>query len=856
MMPDQEDSDHQRLHTSATQLQFVTGDEGGVRVEKERVAGSPFGALLRRYRLAAGLSQEALAEQARMSINGIGALERGDRRYPYRETVVLLAKALGLAPAATAQLEAAAARPRQPRAGVDGQEASAGEPRAATNLPLQRTSLIGRDADIGNLAEMLRDSRLVTVTGAGGVGKTRTALGVGEALLENTKTEVWVVELAPVQESFVASTVAQVLSVQESANRPLLETLVANLKQKSLLLILDNCEHVIAEAAALAAALLNGCPYLRILATSREPLRITGEQLYRLPSLSLPTPQEASRLTASGAVDYAAILLFIQRAQSIDHRFRLSEDTAPIVADICRRLDGLPLAIELAAARVKILSPRQLRERLDERFRVLTGGSRDALPRQQTIRALIDWSHDLLDEHERTLFRRLGIFVNGFTLEGAVAVASSYDLVERDVFDMLLSLVDKSLVLAQPDGDTLRYRMLESTRAYAVEKLWAAGEREQLASRHLRYLRDRFTELRKHYERTASSTQLSETIAMEVDDVRAALDDGLTRPDVLAGAELLVAISSAWGVVGFDREGVIRIESYLAVLPGGSDLLRARLLVALSNLLQDSQLYDRAAEVAAQAVAHARASGDAATLGFALSIFSFIAIFTERYEEAEAALTEAEAMPAISFPILRFLLQYDRGVLSLVRCDFERATRIFEDLYRQSQEHSRAKMLSCIALCRVDHSRGNTSSAIVRLREILPAIRNGSDRQFLSWALISLAGFLITLDDPLGVEAAAREVIGIATAHPDDASITAAIAYLACVYAQRGEIVRAATLDGYVEATLRKLKFLPEGKGAQEHLSKALRGRLTPDELARLMAQGAVLTADAAIALALADTAV
>jgi predicted ATPase len=826
-------------------------------VEKERVAESPFGTLLRRHRLAAGLSQEALAEQARMSINGIGALERGDRRYPYRETVVLLAKALGLAPAATAQLEAAAARPRQPRAGVDGQEASADEPRAATNLPLQRTSLIGRDADIGNLAEMLRDSRLVTVTGAGGVGKTRTTLGVGEAHLENTKTEVWVVELAPVQESFVASAVAQVLSVQESANRPLLQTLVANLKQKSLLLILDNCEHVIAEAAALAAALLNGCPYVRILATSREPLRIAGEQLYRLPSLRMPTPQEASRLSATGAVEYAAILLFIQRAQSIDHGFTLSDDTAPIVADICRRLDGLPLAIELAAARVKILSPRQLRERLDERFRVLTGGSRDALPRQQTIWALIDWSHDLLDEHERTLFRRLGIFVNGFTLEGAVAVGSGNNLDERDVFDMLLSLVDKSLVLAQPDGDTLRYRMLESTRAYAVEKLWAASEREQLASRHLRYLRDRFAELGEHHERTASTTELDETLATEVDDVRAALDDGLTRPDVLAGAELLAAISSAWPWVGLDREGVAWIESYLAALPSGSDLLRAQLLTALSSLFQNMDLCTRASEVSAQAVAHARASGDAATLAFALEMFSLNAIFTERYEEAEAALTEAEAMPAVSLPN-RLRLRYHRGILSYMRGDFETAMRIFEDLYRQAQAQGQthAGWRYAIAISRVDHARGDTQRAIARVREILPAIRKSRVRQFLIGALISLTGFLITLDDLIGVEAATREVIDIlATASPDDASITTAIAYLACVYALRGEIVRAATLDGYVEATLQKLKSHPEGKSAQVHLSEALRGQLTPDERGRLAAQGAVLTADAAMALALSYTA-
>jgi ATP/maltotriose-dependent transcriptional regulator MalT len=213
-------------------------------------------------------------------------------------------------------------------------------------------------------------------------------------------------------------------------------------------------------------------------------------------------------------------------------------------------------------------------------------------------------------------------------------------------------------------------------------------------------------------------------------------------------------------------------------------------------------------------------------------------------------------MPAISFPNLRFLLLYDRGVLSHVRSDFERAMRIFEDLYRQSQEHSRAQMLSCIALSRVEHARGDTRSAIARVRESLPAIRTGHDRQFLVWVLTSLAGLLITLDDLPGVEAAAREVIGIlATANPDDASITTAIAYLACVHARSGEIERAATLDGYVESTIRKLKFLPEGKSAQEHLLRALRGLLTPDKVARFAARGAVLTADAAIALALTDTA-
>jgi predicted ATPase/transcriptional regulator with XRE-family HTH domain len=491
-------------------------------VEKERVTGSAFGALLRRHRMAAGLSQELLAERAPMSVNGISALERGERRSPYRETVLLLAKALDLTPAAAVEFEAAAARPRRPHARVLPQAAASdGGAEPATNLSLQRTSLVGREAEIADIVGFFQDCRLVTLTGAGGVGKTRTALAVGENLVADMKAGVWLVELAPLaQGSFVLGSVARALNIQEPPNRPLLETLLAYLKQKSLLLILDNCEHVIAEAAAFADALLRGCPNLRVLATSREPLRIAGEQLYRLPSLSMPTPQEASRLTAREAADHAAILLFVERAKAIDHRFTLSDDTAPVVADICRRLDGLPLAIELAAARVKVLSLRQLHERLEERFRVLTGGSRNALPRQQTIRALIDWSYDLLDERERTLFRRLGIFVNGFTLEGAMAIGSGHELDELEVFDVLASLVDKSLVLADLTVDALRYRLLKSTRAYAREKLDLAGERESSAARHLHYLHDRFSDSGERYLRTLGplkSTQFSRRNSMTFD---------------------------------------------------------------------------------------------------------------------------------------------------------------------------------------------------------------------------------------------------------------------------------------------------------------------------------------------------
>ncbi len=276
------------------------------------------------------------------------------------------------------------------------------------------------------------------------------------------------------------------------------------------------------------SAILHGAPKVKVLASSRQGLGIEGEETYRVLSLEVPGERCGTHI---GRPSYAsaAVALFVDRARAANTTFSLTDENAPIVADICRRLDGIALAIELAAARVKMLSPQQLRERLDERFRVLTGGSRDVLPRQQTMRALIDWSHDLLDERERTLFRRLGIFVNGFTLEGAVAVGSGEDLDELDIFDVLASLVDKSLVLAEPHGDALRYRLLESTRAYAVEKLDDAGECDLVAERHLRYLRDCFARAVGRARADRTTADLDAALQTELEDVRLALDGALAR---------------------------------------------------------------------------------------------------------------------------------------------------------------------------------------------------------------------------------------------------------------------------------------------------------------------------------------
>ncbi|HEY6449869.1 MAG TPA: adenylate/guanylate cyclase domain-containing protein, partial [Candidatus Cybelea sp.] len=443
------------------------------------------------------------------------------------------------------------------------------------NLPPQLKSFVGRETEIAEITALIERHRLVTLVGSGGVGKTRTSLQVAANLLDGPSDGVWFIELAPLASGdYIPSTVAQALGLALAPEGDPVENLVRQLKAKHALLVFDNCEHLVEPTARMISAIMHGAPKVKVLASSRQGLGIEGEETYRLPSLEVPPENDAEHVSATDAMRSAAVALFVDRALTADKTFALTDENAPIVSDICRRLDGIPLAIELAAARVKMLSPKQLRERLDERFRVLTGGSRDVLPRQQTMRALIDWSHDLLDERERVLFRRLGIFVNGFTLEGAVAVGSGKDLDEHDVFDVLASLVDKSLVLAEPHGDALRYRLLESTRAYALEKLADAGERDLFAGRHLRYLRDGFAELRERFLRTERGA-VSATLQTELDDVRAALDGALARSEVIDGGELLANIDGSWQLIGLDTEGIARCEAYLAALPADQSQLRA-----------------------------------------------------------------------------------------------------------------------------------------------------------------------------------------------------------------------------------------------------------------------------------------
>jgi predicted ATPase/class 3 adenylate cyclase len=731
------------------------------------------------------------------------------------------------------------------------------------NLPLQFNPLIGRETEIEEITALVERHRLVTIVGSGGIGKTRIALQVAANLLDGSGGGVWFIELAPLSNGdYIPATVAHAMGLTLAGEGDPLANLANALRAKKVLLVFDNCELLVEPAGRVISTILRACPDVKALATSRQRLGISAEETYHLPSLGVPKEDEARRIGAREALHFAATALFVERARSADKRFALTDDNAPIVADVCRRLDGIPLAIELAAARIKMLSPRQLRERLNERFRVLTGGSRDVMPRQQTLRALIDWSHDLLDARERALFRRVGIFVNGFTLEGASAVGNGDGLDELDVFDALASLVDKSLVLAEPEADGSRYRLLESTRLYALEKLDAAGERQAVAGKHLRYLRDRFAELRLSAERTGREIEVDQALQTELEDVRSALDgvEEMSGAGLIDGAELLAYIGSVWKALGLDPEGVTRCERYLAKLPPHESRLLALTSLALSGLLSAASLKTRALQVSAEAVAYARASSDGAVLAPALVMYARMACLQYKLDEAQAALTEAEGIPAAT-ALARLKSLGARALLSSFRSDsdMETAARLYEQLRNESRSHGNQEMDHCAALnlAETDHALGRTERAIAIVRETLPALRSGTAKASFANALQNLAGYLIAVDDLPGAVCAAREAMELnATSDPGCVPIAIEIEHLALVFALRGDLARAAALGAYADAVLAMHGFEREftERTTRERLDALLREQLAPDELERLTAEGAALAPEAAVALALETT--
>ena len=356
-----------------------------------------------------------------------------------------------------------------------------------TNLPQQLTTFVGREREVADVAEALRQSRIVTLTGVGGVGKTRLALHVAAAVLPRFRDGAWLCELGPVRDAdAVPEVVAASVGAPPPQGRSILAALLDYLQAKQTLVVLDNCEHVIGVVADLAGEIAQRCPRVSMLATSREGLGVAGERLVVV--ASLPVPRPGSSVTV--ALQSEAVRLFAERASAVRAGFEVDPGNVDAVVEICRRLDGIPLAIELAAARARALTPAEIAQRLGERFRLLTGGSRTAVERHQTLRAAVDWSYDLLRGQERAVLRRLAVFAGGFNLEAAEAVTSNGDVGTIDVLDLLEGLVEKSLAVAKEVGDTTRYRLLETIRQYAAERLDEAGEADEVRRRHAVYFRD------------------------------------------------------------------------------------------------------------------------------------------------------------------------------------------------------------------------------------------------------------------------------------------------------------------------------------------------------------------------------
>ena len=439
-------------------------------------AAPGFGGLLRQLRADAEMTQEELAEAAGLSPRSVSDLERGVNLTARKDTARLLADALNLTGPRRTLFEAAARGRATPSAAL----AACGPPTTwPKNLPAQLAVFIGRDRELSEVRALLRSSRLVTLTGTGGSGKTRLSLQVAAEPLNGFGDGVWLVELAAVlDEDAVAPAIARALGIAIQPDRPVLETVLDALGSQDVLIVLDNCEHLIGACAKTAYAIVTSCPGAHLLVTSREPLAIGGETIYRVPPLSLPGPGEVGSAVARSS---DAVALFVERARAQGIDLRVDEQTAPLVVSICRQLDGMPLAIELAAARLRSLSLTDLHNRLDQRFRLLTGGSRTALKRQQTLQATVDWSYSLLTRAEQLLLGRLSVFTESFDLDAAEAVCSLGDIEAFDVTNLLGSLVDKSLVVTEPTGEALRYRLLETIRQFAADRLAATGEGEAAA---------------------------------------------------------------------------------------------------------------------------------------------------------------------------------------------------------------------------------------------------------------------------------------------------------------------------------------------------------------------------------------
>ena len=702
------------------------------------------------------------------------------------------------------------------------------------NLPTHLASFVGRDEEIHEISDLLVEHRVVTIVGAGGVGKTRTSLEVAARALGAYDDGVWLVELAPLRDaSLIAATVARTLNLRLTTDEDQAHALASAIGQLELLLVLDNCEHVVSGAVAVASAIVQHCPRVTILATSRQPLDIEGEMTYRLPSLPLASAME----------------LFEVRAKAADRRFALNAKTEPIVADICERLDGIALAIELAAARVSVLTPDQLQRRLDERFSLLTSGRRDALPRQQTMRAVIDWSYDLLTDEERALLRRSSIFSGGWTLEAIESVCDAGSL------DTLSSLVEKSLVIAERTYDETRYRLQESTRAYAFEKLHDAAETEEYAARHARWACE-FAQRADARSYTAPLHEWRPPVQRETENVRAALSWALDEEgDPQLGARIVAALELLWATVPLKERAHWTDMALEHIDQRENPEIAATLCIIRATSCEAGK--ERAA-TARRAIDLLSVRGTHALLGRAYAILGDAYNQMGRYDDALAANDRArEILRAAGFSTLWPYAQAlgERGLIlgNLGRLD--EGVAAFEQALAINEGHGDVQRC---AIVRADYAefqcaRGQFDHAVELAQSVLDAYPDQNFHRIQVHVRINLAAYHLLLGHVEQAESLVRSALPLAKRFGIAPNVAVAIAHIATAAALRGEFVRAATLRGYSDRWYADRECARESTEVKTYalLMTALQASLSEEDLEAYAREGAALTEDEAISLAL-----
>src|ERR671921_1626647 len=638
--------------------------------------------------------------------------------------------------------------PRNPRRlraveSVEGESAARTPERPPNNLPSALSSFVGRKKELTEVSRLLEDTRLLTLTGAGGCGKTRLALAAADKLVEKFEEGVWMVDLAPLADpSLVPQAVASTLGVREQPGRSLTETLSDYLASKKVLLVLDNCEHLVEACAELAESLLRSCSELRVLATSREALGIAGEVAWPVPSLSLPDLRRMPNIESLSR--YESARLFVERTEAVKPTFALTEENAPSVAKICYRLDGIPLAIELAAARTKVLSVEQISEKLEDCFGLLTTGNRMALPRHRTLHATMDWSHDLLPERERILFRRLSAFAGDFTLEAAESVCAGEDLERYEVLDLLAHLVDKSLVMVREKGEQTRYRLLELVRQYARERLDESEDGTEVEQRHATF----FMGLAEEAERKLMGPDQSRwlvSLENDHDNFRAALAWSLGEGgDAGFGVRLAAALWPFWFARGYLSEGRRWLESTITRSAPAVTLARAKALNGAGSIATFQDEYEAAKALIEEGLALNRELGDEEGIASSLANLCGVAMLGQRDDiPALAALEEAKALrPKITNRRTVGNLLILEGRVALARGDLERAVELGEEsleMYRAARD-AYGIVMCLLHIAFVTLAQGDYERTAPLLREGLQLSWELEHKVFIQYCVTALAG--------------------------------------------------------------------------------------------------------------------